>query len=240
MPVTTFLDKAGLRHFWSRVKAYLGENYLTKTAAEETYLGKEAEAASAVRDSAGNVIADTYLPLSGGTMTGEISGNGRFVTNSVNDSFIGIYGGKTYQSGAFLRLDGEGSALYPGAFNLAAANATQNATLLGHPNGTLQWNDRTVECAVEKGTGYLKLSDGTQICYAKIESSADPTNINFPRAFSSAPIVVCAVSTGGLSSTAFVAKASLVTTTGFTPSVRSGDHYAGLVGLSYIAIGTGA
>jgi hypothetical protein len=90
-----FLDLTGLSHFKTKLLEAVNATFLTQKDASATYLGINAKAKSAAKaDSAGSAtkatldgnganIAATYLPLSGGTLTG---GVGQTIVNIAQTS----------------------------------------------------------------------------------------------------------------------------------------------------------
>ena len=122
--------------------------------------GNADTATNATNDGNGDEIATTYLPLSGGIMTGNIS------NNNANDLFaigkdpsvlnqgIKIYGGNSFNSGASLYVYGKDNASYGGMFQLFAHDGTNSKELRGTPNGELTWNgnDITPQTATDINT----------------------------------------------------------------------------------------
>ena len=103
---------------------------------------------------------DNYLPLSGGTMTGNIFNNNAddlFAIGkdpSVLNQGIRIYGGSSFSSGASVYVYGKDNASYGGMFRLFAHDGTNSKELRGTPNGELTWNgnDITPQTATEVTT----------------------------------------------------------------------------------------
>lgn len=90
------------------------------------------------------------LPLSGGTMTGEIVRNGVLAKNSLNSNYVVIYGGTTSTAGARLGLRGSTYTSDPGSFLLNASNGTNQKALLGKPDGTLTWNGQAIQTSSDR------------------------------------------------------------------------------------------
>ena len=85
-------------------------------------------------------LANNYLPLSGGTMTGNIS-KSQDVTFGTNDaSYTRFNGGTSYSDGASLALSGKLQSGNPGSFVLRANDGTQTKDFRGKPDGTLTWD----------------------------------------------------------------------------------------------------
>jgi hypothetical protein len=101
-------------------------------------------------------LAKDYLPLTGGTVTGKT-----FFSDSVNFS-TDASGGVIYKSGNFVRIIG-GTGLADasqrsayinladlnstarGQFEVNAANANSNVSLVGKPDGTLTWDGKNLK-----------------------------------------------------------------------------------------------
>lgn len=89
------------------------------------------------------VVADTveannvvgYLPLSGGTMTGDTIGR------NVDNGYMAINSSSSAAKGGFLRVYGKDHPSSPGQFQLFARDGDEAHTriLVGQPNGDLVW-----------------------------------------------------------------------------------------------------
>ena len=99
-------------------------------------------AASATNAAASEAVVNGALPLSGGTMTGNISYNGsnseEFSLGLSSATNIDIGWNFANQDGALLALRGN-SDNDSGEFELFARNASNSASLVGTPNGNLKW-----------------------------------------------------------------------------------------------------
>lgn len=136
-------------------------------------------------------LADNYLPLSGGTMTGNVAfnvSNARILKS--NDSGSNEFcGGSTWNKGAGLTLYGKDSSTNGGFFNLFAHDGTNQKNLQGKPDGTLTWNGSNVLTAAGgelntnaaiKGIGAF-LANKVNTSYTQINggiASADGATIN--------------------------------------------------------------
>ena len=111
---------------------------------------------SGVITSTGKAFSD-YLPLAGGTMTGNISGNVssfRFYNSSPNnDGDTRIMSTAQVADGANIYLAGKSNST-AGRFSITATNGTDSAELRGLPDGTLTWggNDITPQKSSESTT----------------------------------------------------------------------------------------
>ena len=85
-------------------------------------------------------VDNTYLPLSGGTMTGEIQRNGIGMANRTDAGFLSFDGGKDgASSGGMLLLADKAYSDFPGCFILRASDGSQYSDLIGYPEGMLKW-----------------------------------------------------------------------------------------------------
>ena len=92
------------------------------------------------------------LPLSGGTMTGDIKlSSGVGITSSVNNSSVTLIGGNRinppsgHENGAFLQLYGKDFANRAGWATIYADNGTQRVSLILQPDGTATWKGIPLE-----------------------------------------------------------------------------------------------
>lgn len=116
-----------------------------------------------------NYDENTYLKMSGGTVTGDItlSGGGDIVSSN-KDFYLShssgdtshrsvILGGDSYESGASIYLNGKDYSSDKGSFLLRASNGTDSVNLVGLPDGTLTWNGKNVAVSGD----YLPITGGT-------------------------------------------------------------------------------
>ena len=99
---------------------------------------------SVFADTAGNVVLN-FLPLAGGTMTGNIIGNREEFTLLKKDdagSSI-IRGGTAYESGASLLLFGKGHE-NAGIARIVAHDGTNVCNLVMYPDGRITWEGKNV------------------------------------------------------------------------------------------------
>lgn len=94
-------------------------------------------------------IVNNFLPLSGGTMTGNVGANVNsfrlYSTYENNSGNVVIYGGANGSgNGASLQVHGKSSSGGAGFFNITADNGTDSKLLQGRPNGTLTWDGTSV------------------------------------------------------------------------------------------------
>ena len=91
-------------------------------------------------------LAKDYLPLGGGTMTGNVSSSVTDwrITKSNENGSSSIYGGVSWSTSASLQLCGNNHTSLPGGFNLSANNGTTRKELVGKPDGTLTWGGNDI------------------------------------------------------------------------------------------------
>lgn len=142
----------------------------TKTDADTLYLGKTEKAESAkVADNATSALsylaqtltpeqkqqvmanlANTWLPLTGGTINGRVLFSGSsFIgyQNTDAGSLMEISGGKDWQSGAVLRLYSKDSSVFPNSFSLACGEDTY---FMGTPDGSLSFKGSELEQIIDR------------------------------------------------------------------------------------------
>ena len=187
-------------------------------------------------------IPTTYLPRSGGTMTGNITlgGTNPVISTGAATEYLRLNNG-VYSDGASLYIYGKSHPTYPGKFWLTALDANNNAQLEGSPDGDLKWDGNDVEVVSAKNlgaVGYVYYKSGLQICWG---FNTSPTTggtgnaVTYPRAFKTSP-------------TTFVTRRSGANTTGPVdlPWVREPTatgmnvYVPTYTGYFWLAIGEGA
>lgn len=106
----------------------------------------EGTADKAIADKNGKKIHETYLPRTGGTMSGSISANmEEFSISAVdNKRTVRISGGTGLTTGASFVARGKDNPSYPGEFVCRAVSEEKSVSLLGKPSGTLTWDGKEV------------------------------------------------------------------------------------------------
>ena len=107
-----------------------------------------------------NTKASGYLPLSGGTMTGEIKRNGNAIVCSANNGNISFLGG-TDSTSPYISLYGKTHSSYAGRITLRTGDGTHNPALLLYPNGTFTWDGNNVLTDATVGSYLSKDLSGT-------------------------------------------------------------------------------
>lgn len=85
---------------------------------------------------------DACLPLSGGTVTGNVY-FGSSISQTKDSAIFDITGGTAYNKGAYLSLSGKDSSR-GGRFDLVAHNGTNYKNLVGTASGALTWGGTNI------------------------------------------------------------------------------------------------
>lgn len=181
------------------------------------------------------------LPLTGGTMTGEIGFDsyGAFISNVRTDGYTQISGSQ-YDKGSRLTLwgqDNDGG----GRFALFARNNDLYAELVGSPDGTLLWGGKNVERVNAIGSNYIRYESGLQICWG-FNSMTHNSEITFAAPFSTSPIVVQSSYSSGSNVYVVVAGAESTKFKVTVTKIANGGSISFITGdapsISWIAVGT--
>ena len=169
-------------------------------------------------------IDATYLPLSGGTITGEIKRNGIGMANRTAGGFLSFDGGEGGSSaGGMLLLADKAHASFPGCFLLRAADGQTQANLIGYPNGDLLWKNKSIFPVESLGpTGYFKLPGGTIVQYGQATTSSSGTSVVVTLPVSYTTKVNAVLANCGTNNTPVAVASSLSTITLTIPSAVSG------------------
>lgn len=145
-----------------------------------------------------------YLPLAGGTLTGNLSGSVADFNLYKADAAgrIVVRGGSQYANGGSLYLYGKDYNSDdpnlpnedPGSAVLVAHDGARSSVLKMKPNGTFTLNGKALALETDlesSGTDYIRLKSGVQICYGNVQitNGASGNSITFPQPFSAAPSV---------------------------------------------------
>ena len=124
-----------------------------------------------------------YLPLSGGQMTGQLAGA---ITSASDDALI-FCGGESSDKGPNLQLYGDNNqSSSKGSFVLLARNSEGVYSYLrGLPTSELYWNNKNIDVIEEQGDGYIRYSNGLQICWGWVESvhNTNLVSVTYPKSF---------------------------------------------------------
>lgn len=142
--------------------------------------------------------------------------------------------------GSFLTLFGAEDSQCPGYFRIYASTGAETRTLLeGRPSGKLTWDGKDILRISESGTGYMRFSNGLQICWgsATISTASTGLAVTFPKAFSATPNITFGLRPGNASSKLYNVLAYPRSSTGFTVYANDADGRMAAA-TSYIAIGS--
>lgn len=89
-------------------------------------------------------LANNYLPLSGGTMTGYLTMGAEYIERNVDNASLTLCGGTSYSNGAYVSLNGKDKSANAGVFYLVANDGTNSKSFKGNPDGTLTWGGNNV------------------------------------------------------------------------------------------------
>ena len=132
-----------------------------------------------------NTIKSTYLPKSGGTLTGSITNTHNKGLVATNSSHMDVGYDYNQATGGLIALRSVNYTGNPGGFEIFARNETASISLAGKVNGTLTWGGKPVVCVTKwtSGTsGYRKYADGFIEQWGKCTSRN--ITVTFPLAFS--------------------------------------------------------
>ena len=206
--------------------------------ASETYVQTEVNIGiNSANDYTDNRIA-TRLPLTGGTMNGDITLNGSALKNIDDVSYTDIYGGTSSDGGAYIRLRGKDSSSSAGNFVIRAYDGTNSVFLVGTPAGSLQWKNKEVERVNASGTDYIRYESGLQICWGTVSArgSAYDGVVTYPVPFISNPNFQGTLGNLSNNPTNYTIQTKSATATGISVGVGNGSTWSsGLV--RWLAIG---
>ncbi len=201
--------------------------------------------------------AALYLPLAGGTLTGNLtlsqvlafSSSSPVVNAGGADRYLRLGNGDSstlYANGASLYLYGASTTgESQGGFNLQSYDGVNRSTLSGRPGGTLTWNSKNiavVDSVTSTDSGYIRFTNGLQFLWDNINvNSTSGVPVTFQKAFSAIPRIFTNVAFSSVYGYGFGGQAINRTTTGFDAyigSSKNGTTQAYSTGnLNYLAIG---
>ena len=136
-----------------------------------------------------------FLPLAGGTMSGNLTFSGTGIRQANNSSLFSILGSTSSWNAPLLAFYGYENTTSPGSFLLRAGDGTNNKDLIGKPDGTLLWDGKGIVRTTSHSkaqNGYYKFTNGLIIQWGRIEAEAAYTSgsVTFPTAFTSSNVAV--------------------------------------------------
>lgn len=122
-----------------------------------------------------------------GDLDGRLTWDDKYVLNNsfmmpTNGGAIMMTAGTSSTGGAYFRLYGKDHASGTGQFVLVATDGTNSKSLTGKPDGSLNWNGKSVETVDSVGSNYIRYVNGLQICWGEAEAEETST-ITLPKAF---------------------------------------------------------
>lgn len=175
-------NKANANDVYSKANVYTKTetNNLLNAKANATNVYTKAEINAALGDKADKVQLADYLPLSGGTMSGDlrfINGDFSFKATDTNAN-IDIGWDYAARKGAGLGLRSVNNDR-AGQFLIYARDGVNTSELLGKPDGVLTWNGKDVDVVVEKSYNYVRYSSGLQMCWEYINFDKEFNGIEY-------------------------------------------------------------
>jgi len=173
-----------------------------------------------------------YLPLSGGTLTGNLvlANASVCIANKLTNSESRLMGSPNLANGASFIAYGKDNAA-AGAFRIRAFG---DYDLYGSSAGVLTWKAHTLSPIIyeslDDNKAVIEYENKFQIVSAR-GTAANGGTITFAKAFSKTPLVLCEHP----GTVAVHAQAHTIGTTGFTVA----HSYSSAISIKYIAIGVG-
>lgn len=211
----------------------------------QTYTKSEVN--NALSAKADKTDLDSYLPLSGGTMSDTIySSVGAVIRRKGTDGYLQLCF-ETVANGARINLFGKDyGGADAGGFGLVTGDGSKTLSLSGNPNGRLKWAGQEIERVEAFGTDYIRYTNGLQICWGTVTvSKACPANngitdvVTYSQAFSTVGQVVA--NFVGNSSNSVYGTLGLgvqnIANNNFTVAIRNGSSAQITPSIRYIAVG---
>lgn len=137
-----------------------------------------------------NTIKSTYLPLSGGVMTGSITNANNKGLVATNSSHMDVGYDYNQATGGLIALRSVNYTNNPGGFEIFARSSSATKILNGKTDGTLTWNNSVIHTdATYSGVSFLKNNEtlsygwnGLQYFNKTMTASEDPTQNVSPTA----------------------------------------------------------
>lgn len=103
-------------------------------------------------------VGGSFLPKSGGTMTGAITRSGVVLQGSSDTSYQRYTGGTVYANGAALTIWSKSHSTNAGQFELSCNDGVNSCYMRGYPDGTVKWTGGTIEFAT---SGTIRIAPST-------------------------------------------------------------------------------
>ena len=171
------------------------KTYVDNEVAKKQPKGDYATNAQLTEGLAGKEDKGVCLPLTGGTVLGDI------LSDPVQRDEL--YLGHTYadRQGAFLALRSSNRPDQKGTFALSARLPNTETYLIGHPTGELVWNGAYLVSTPNVPAGVMRFSNGLQLCWGStITAESGGAYVSFGSPFAdNAYTVTTAIAGGSLS-----------------------------------------
>ena len=174
-------------------------------------------------------IVNNFLPLAGGTMTGDIvyDKSTFYIKSSTDDKDIIVASGSSWDKGGMLHLWAKDHDTYQGIFSLTAQDGVDSSTLTGYPNGNLIWKGKTIPVKD------VNIQTGKTESTSVNANSSTTIAITFSPVFASNPIVLATVQTGYVG---FYASVGSISTSSASITVNNASSNTRSVVVGWVAI----
>lgn len=191
----------------AQINAYEGhEGQIVWDKEKKTLVGMSGTAGENYPLASQTYVDAQFLPLTGGNMTGEFIVNsfGSLVKQNVpgyEELVLQVYDRANQWKGGFLTLRGHSGSIEEerGSFILGARNkdGSTAGTFLGTPSGRLLWSGNDVLYVKGSGVGWVRYSDGLQICWGGVDIPPNQFNtvVNLPVPYVNTGYVITAMYT---------------------------------------------
>lgn len=232
----------------AQINAYEGhEGQIVWDKEKKTFVGMSGTAGKNYPLAPQAYVDTQFLPLTGGNMTGEFIVNnlGSLAKQNVpeyEELVLQVNDRANQWTGGFLTLRGHSGSIEEerGSFLLGARNKDGSTTgsLLGTTSGRLLWSGNEVIRATGLGEGWVRYSDGLQICWGAVVIMANYVNavVNLPVPFSNTGYSAVAAYTDVGNTPGVSTTAGNKTTTAFAVAAASPYYDWGRL-LDWVAIG---
>lgn len=191
----------------AQIDAYEGhEGQIVWDKEKKTFVGMSGTAGTNYPLAPQAYVDTQFLPLTGGNMTGEFIVNnfGSLAKQNVpeyEELVLQAYDRANQWAGGFLTLRGHSGSVEEerGSFLLAARNkdGSSSSMLLGTTSGRLIWSNSEVLRVIGTGGGWVRYSDGLQICWGGIliPTNSVGTAVNLPVPYANNGYIITAMYT---------------------------------------------
>jgi hypothetical protein len=174
------LTNSGVLKLMQRIKSFITSQLNTKAASVHTHTSSDitdlpngyvvdstldGTSSNAISNSAVSNALDGKIPKAGGAVI-----TGTNIGRADNTGGLDICGGTTFENGGFVALHGKNTNVtgQEGAVVIGTNNGSSSCNLTLLPNGTATWGNKEIDTIEEQGAGYIRYSNGLQICWGTI------------------------------------------------------------------------